>query len=39
MFNDAVALGSLGAVAFCLVIVVYLGIIAAKKINNDHSED
>lgn len=39
MFDDAVALGSLGAVAICIIIIVYLGIVAAKKINSDHSED
>ncbi len=37
--NDAVFLGSIGAVAICIVIIVYIGIMAVKKINTDHSED
>ncbi|MCU7938489.1 MAG: hypothetical protein KZQ64_02390 [gamma proteobacterium symbiont of Bathyaustriella thionipta] len=37
--NDAVFWGSIGAVAICIVIIVYLGFMAAKKINTDHSDD
>lgn len=37
--NDAVFWGSIFSVAFCVVILIYLGIIAVKKINTDHSED
>lgn len=37
--NDAVFWGSIASVAFCVVIIVYLGIVAARKIKNDHSED
>ncbi len=37
--NDAVFYGSMGAVAICVIIIVYLGIMAVKKINTDHSED
>ncbi len=37
--NDAVFWGSIGAVAFCVVILIYLAIIAVKKINTDHSQD
>ena len=37
--NDAVFWGSIAAVTICVVILVYLGILAVKKINTDHSED
>jgi len=37
--NDAVFWGSIVAVGICVVIIVYLGFMAAKKINTDHSED
>ncbi len=37
--NDAVFWGSIGAVVICIVIFVYIGIMAVKKINTDHSED
>ena len=37
--NDAVFWGSIVAVAICIVIFVYIGIMAVKKINTDHSED
>lgn len=37
--NDIVFWGSIGAVVFSVVILVYLSILAVKKINTDHSED
>ena len=37
--NDAVLYGSIAAVVICVVIFVYIGIMAVKKINTDHSED
>jgi hypothetical protein len=37
--NDAVFWGSIGAVAFCVVIFVYLVVVVIKKMNTDHSED
>jgi hypothetical protein len=37
--NDAVFWGSIGAVIICVVIFVYIGFMAVKKINTDHSED
>ena len=37
--TDAVFWGSMGAVGVCVVILVYLAVIAVKKINTDHSED
>ncbi len=37
--NDAVFWGSIAAVGICVVILVYLGILAVKKINTDHSDD
>ncbi len=37
--NDAVFWGSLAAVSICVVIIVYLAILAVRKINTDHSED
>jgi len=37
--NDAVFLGSIGAVVICVVIFGYLIAMGIKKINTDHSED
>jgi hypothetical protein len=37
--NDAVFFGSMGAVTICIVIFIYIGIVAIKKINTDHSDD
>jgi putative Ca2+/H+ antiporter (TMEM165/GDT1 family) len=37
--NDAVMWGSIISVVICIVIFVYIGIMAVKKINTDHSED
>ncbi len=37
--NDAVFYGSIGAVVICVVIFVYIAILAIKKINTDHSDD
>ncbi len=37
--NDAVFWGSIIGVAASIAILVYLAIIAANKINTDHSED
>ena len=37
--NDSVFWGSIISVAICIVIFVYIGIMAVKKINTDHSED
>jgi len=39
MFSDAVAFGSLGAVAVCIVIFVYLSVLVVKKMNSDQSDD
>jgi len=37
--DDAVFWGSIASVGVCIVIIVYLGFVAYKKINTDHSED
>jgi len=37
--NDAVFYGSIISVVICVVIFVYIGIMAVKKINTDHSDD
>ncbi len=37
--NDAVFYGSIAAVVICVVIFVYISIMAVKKINTDHSDD
>jgi len=37
--NDVVFWGSIGAVVFSVVVLIYLVAIGIKKINTDHSED
>ncbi len=37
--NDAVFYGSIISVVICVIIFVYIGIMAVKKINTDHSDD
>jgi hypothetical protein len=38
-WSDPVVWGSVASVGICLVIIIYVGIMAMKKINTDHSDD
>lgn len=38
-WSDPVVWGSVAAVGICLVIIIYVGIMAINKINTDHSDD
>ncbi len=37
--NDAVLIGSIVAVAICIIIFALISVYALKKINSDHSQD